>query len=279
MRIKRTGFGIAAIAMTAGLITVPQLPALAAARTTTISITATSGLKVTGDVLVVFKTKAGSASISGAVSSTTSGQVLKLFAQQFPFKKAPAPLGSPVTMPTGSATPYSFKVTPTLATHYKVELFQSDGTTLVAGSATTTVFVAAASRVRGVRTCNRPGNRPVCHQTVRLRTTVPASTLRIEKAKKWYVYFGLSLRRVGIPPAPKFLRLGAGSARVSRARRVSASQYEVTITFTFRVDNDGYFWLFFPCQKDTEAKDGLNLPGHHGCGSLKVISSRRVYLG
>jgi hypothetical protein len=94
------------------------------------------------------------------------------------------------------------------------------------------------------------------------------------------VYSAVSLRRgVRLPPRPKFLRLGADGAHSTKARRVSANQYQVTITFTFRVGNDSYFWLFFPCQRDSEARDGLNLPGHHGCGTLRVISSKRVYLG
>ena len=55
--------------------------------------------------------------------------------------------------------------------------------------------------------------------------------------------------------------------------------YAVTIKFTFRIGNRGYFYEFNACQPDTEAKDGLNLPGHHGCGTLKEISSKRPYLG
>ncbi len=66
---------------------------------------------------------------------------------------------------------------------------------------------------------------------------------------------------------------------MSRAKKINAHEYEVTITFTFRIGNDGYFYAFRACQRDTEAKDGLNLPGQHGCGTLKVISVKRPYLG
>jgi hypothetical protein len=259
-----------------------QLPAFAAAVPHTISIGAKSLLpRVTGDVWVMYQNGAhANAKISGAVTGTTSGEVLRLYAQQFPYKKKPGPLGQPVTMPTGTSTPYSFKVTPTLATRYKVELFaDSHAPNPLASSATTTVYVTSTARDSGVRTCNRAGSRPVCHQTIRQRVIVPASTLRTEISKRWFVYFGLNLSRTGIPPQPKSLRLGAGHAHVSKARRISAGQYAVNITFSFRIGNEGYFWLFNACQKDTEAKDGLNLPGHHGCGVLKVISSKRVYLG
>ncbi|HEX7994914.1 MAG TPA: hypothetical protein VF506_13415, partial [Streptosporangiaceae bacterium] len=69
------------------------------------------------------------------MTGATNGQVLQLFAQQFPFNKAPVALGSPVTL-AGTGMPYSFSVTPSLATRYHVELFtDSSETTQVATSA------------------------------------------------------------------------------------------------------------------------------------------------
>ena len=66
---------------------------------------------------------------------------------------------------------------------------------------------------------------------------------------------------------------------MSRPRKINPQEYAVTIKFTFRIGNDGYRYWFFPCQRDTVAKDGLNLPGHHGCGTLHEIGSTRLYLG
>lgn len=42
--------------------------------------------------------------------------------------------------------------------------------------------------------------------------------------------------------------------------------------------SDGYAWNWNTCSKDTEAEDGIGLPGNHGCGSKSVPASA-VYLG
>ena len=44
------------------------------------------------------------------------------------------------------------------------------------------------------------------------------------------------------------------------------------------VGNDAYAWNWNTCSKDTEAEDGIGLPGNHGCGSKSVPASA-VYLG
>jgi hypothetical protein len=278
--IGRRTWLVAAAATT--VLGIAQAPALGAPNVTTptISIAAKSGLKpVTGDVFVVFRAAGlSSAQIKGSVTGAASGQVLQLFARQFPFKKPAAALGTPLTL-TGASTSYSFKVTPTLATRYRVKLFtDASETTQVATSAVQVVFVVAHGRLGGFRTCNRRGQRPVCHQRLHLTVTVPASTLRTERHKPWHVYFGLNLRRSGVPPAPKRLKLGGGHARVVSVRKLNAQQYAATMTFSFRIGNNGYFFLVNACQKDTEPTDGLNLPGHHSCGQM-FISAKIPYLG
>jgi hypothetical protein len=60
---------------------------------------------------------------------------------------------------------------------------------------------------------------------------------------------------------------------------VNGHEFAVTLTFSFFIGNHGYHFLFTACQRDTEAKDGLNLPGHHGCGTLRSVSRHRAYLG
>ena len=234
---------------------------------------------MTGDVFVVFRGGSLShAQIKGSVTGAASGEVLQLFAQQFPYKKAAVKLDSPVTL-TGASTPYSFQVTPTLATRYQVELFTDAGETmLVAMSAIQKVFVAARGHWSKARSCNRRGQRPVCHQRFHLTVTVPPSTLRTERPKPWYLYFGLKLKRTGEPAPPKTLKRGGGHAHVVSVKKLNSQQYVVTMTFSFRVGNEGYFWAINACQKDTESTDGLNLPGRHSCGK-KFISSKLPYLG
>ena len=276
--MKKIGARLAVAAVTGALVAAPQVPAFAATRTTvTISITAKSALpKVTRDVWVIYRSSWGSATISGTISTGTAGQAVQLFAQRFR-AKMPTPLGSPVVLSTtGTALPYSFKVTPTLATHYTVELFtdSTESMPALATSAPATVYVAAHHKFSGGNRCARP----TCHETYHLRVVLPASALRTEKAKKWYVYFGIRYSRTGIP-LPRTLRLGAGHVHVSPPRRISSHAFAVTLTFSFFIGNRGARWAFFPCTKDTEAKDGLGLPGHHGCGTLRTVSINRVYLG
>jgi hypothetical protein len=103
--------------------------------------------------------------------------------------------------------------------------------------------------------------------------------LRAEQRKRFHLYFGLKLDRSGRAPGPpKRLKLGAGHGRIVSVKKLNASQYLATMTFSFRVGNAGYYFLVGACQKDTESADGLNLPGHHGCGD-KFISSKIPYLG
>jgi hypothetical protein len=80
-----------------------------------------------------------------------------------------------------------------------------------------------------------------------------------------------------VPPAPKYLLLGAGDPQVT-TRRVSAAEFDLTISFTYRIGNDGSSWNFNSCDKDTEAVDGIGLPGHHGCGEARIPNSF-IYLG
>jgi hypothetical protein len=67
-------------------------------------------------------------------------------------------------------------------------------------------------------------------------------------------------------------------ATISRATRTSVGSFARTISWSFRIGNDGYNFLPGLCTKDTEATDGLGLPGHHGCGNSK-ISATVGYLG
>ena len=44
------------------------------------------------------------------------------------------------------------------------------------------------------------------------------------------------------PPPPAVLLLGTGHPHVTRSKRISATEFGVTITFTFTVGNNGYAW-------------------------------------
>jgi serine/threonine protein kinase len=241
-------------------------------------ITARSRLPpVTEDVYVVYQGGAqASAQISGQVKDAVSGEVAQLYAQPFPFHHAPVPAGSVILRPAGAKARYAFTVTPSVATRYKVEVFQnSAATSALVSSANRTVYVTVTATSGNGQTCSRP----VCHETFRDSVPVPASALATEMAKRWYSYFGLSLGPKNVPPPPPLLTLGAGNPHVTASRQISATEFSFTITFTFRIGNDAYNWNWNACSQDTEAEDGIGLPGHHGCGDQRIPDSTTNYLG
>jgi len=243
----------------------------------TLTISAHSLLKpVTHDVFVVYNNgKFGRVSIKGAITNATSGEVAALYAQQFPFKSAFAPVsGQTLTLSGTSPESYAFTATPTVATEYIVEILPSStSTTPVATSGKVTVYVVTDQRLTGGQTCSRP----VCHETFRIVTHLASSGYGRESVKKWYFYFGLKLSRTGEPAPPKWLYLSS-HVRISKSRRISATAFARTVTFSFTINNDGYYFNFNLCSQDTESKDGINLPGHHGCGAKKIRSTVS-YLG
>jgi hypothetical protein len=258
----------AATAATAG-------PALATQAAPTVSINVSSPIgKITNDVLVAFEDgKFSVATISGSVSGATSGEVAALYAQPFPFKSAPAAVAGQTTTLTGAASQaYSFSASPSVATKYTVEVLPSStSTTAAVVSAAKIVYVVTNQTVTGGGACARPE----CHLTFKVTTELPASAYKTEAAKKWYFYFGVKFSATG-KPAPKFLYLT--KATISKAKKVSSTAFERTITYSFRVGDHGYHWEINFCSKDTESKDGINLPGHHSCGDKK-ISAKTIYLG
>lgn len=87
VRVSKLWRMAAACTVTGSLLTAGGLPALAAAPAApTITITATSQQVITGDVLVVYRAryKYAVATISGDISGTMPGNVVKLYAQRSP---------------------------------------------------------------------------------------------------------------------------------------------------------------------------------------------------
>jgi Protein kinase domain len=229
-----------------------------------------------GDVYVEYQQgSSASAELSGEVKRVTKGEVAQLYARQFPYTRAPVPVGTVILHPSGSTATYAFRVTPILATRYTVEVFgSSTAAAPLATSASRTIYVATGGSYGNAQTCTRP----VCHETLPVHVLVPASALSSEISKPWYVYFSINLSDGKVPPAPRVLLLNAGGARVTAPQRVSADEFERTITLSFSVGNDAYNWNWTSCNQDTEAQDGMGLPGRHGCGDPSVDVSAS-YLG
>lgn len=253
------------------------VPAQAAAPVITIFVTSKLPV-VTHDVWVVYLGgKYGSAMIHGKITGAAAGEVAALYAQQFPYKKPPARLGSVILK--SSAPVYSFTVTPDLATHYAVKLFAS-GTARAATAASKVqnVYVLPNGKVTGGKSCQN--DRPVCHETYHIYTILPASALGTEMGKHTYPYVGVNLAPATEPPPPKWLYLNAYHSSVTSGRRISAGEFVNVLTFRFTLGNDAWSFNWTACFRDTVSKDGLGLPGSHGCGYLQRVSSVETpYLG
>jgi len=270
--------GVAAAALAAGLLAATELSAIAAPNVTSavgVTIGAMAKLRpITGDVLVIYSDGSySSAAIHGTISSAVSGDLATPFAQPFPYKKAPVAIAPPISLTTSASQPYSFKVTPTIATRYQVKISGTD----VAKSAVQTVYVAAGFLLGPFRACTQR-DRPICHEKVILYTVVSASAYRALSKKHWYFYFGLKLAARGVPGLPKYLYLDP-RATITKARRISATKFENTISWSFRVNNDGYHWAWTACTKDSESQDGYGLPGRHDCGYRRLTTRKIGYLG
>jgi hypothetical protein len=231
---------------------------------------------VTRNIYVVYRDgRYASAQVHGQITGTTSGEVARLYAQQFPYSRAPVPVGSVILEPASGTASYAFTVTPTLATRYRVKLFRSStANTPLGSSAVSTVYVTVTGISDAARTCQRP----VCHEALHLRVKVPAAAMSTELAKQWYPYFAVRLAPGKSPAAPRILRLGAASPRVTPSRRVSRTEFRLTYRFSFRVGDHAYNWNQALCARDTEARDGIGLPGGHTCGDKQVLASA-PYLG
>ena len=274
MRAWRQAAGMAVaglLALGASLAVAGQAQAAAPA----ISIAASTKFPlVTHDAFVLYQEGAyASAKIHGTIAGADAGEVARLYAQPFPYKKAATAVATD-TLKASKAS-YSFTVAPSLATRYWVKLFKSKTATApVVTSSLQNVYVTLANVETGLKTCARP----TCKETVTLTTKVPSSALSTELAKPVDAYFGLSLSKTGTPKPPTTLTRNGGKASVTKSTRLSATQYRFTIKFTFTVGNDGYEFLMSECSKDAVTKDGLGLPGTHSCGASK-ISASILYLG
>jgi hypothetical protein len=270
------------VALAGGGIIAAQAAAVAPAQAAGPAITIAASSKigpVTGYVVVAYHDgKDASARIHGTITGATAGEIATLYAQSFPYAKAPAPVTS-ATLGAANPAGFSFTVTPTLATRYTVKLFASKTAARpLATSPVQNVYVTTSGTQTGNPLCGTP---PTCHATFHVFVTVPSSALRVEMSKHFYAYFAIKYGPPGgpSPSAPEWLYLNSGHPSVSSAQRISADKFERTVTFSFAFGaNASANWAWGVCVKDTLSKDGLGLPGHHGCGSSRVMRTA-AYLG
>lgn len=279
---------IAPAVVAGGLLASGAIPASAASQISAYSatISATSphypgnshGL-VDGHALVIYRTGFehwNTAVISGEVNGAVAGDVVTLWAQPFG-AKAPAATRSALTLSPSGDTPatYRFTVTPSTATKYYVQV--TTGPTVDTTSPVTSVYVTEGFGKQN------PDNRTTCsgehcRTSWRVYIVLPASARPVEAAKRWYLYYALDtkLSQGKLPAAVVLTKNGS----TTRARKISSTEYEVTITIRFvtKLKHPARDIFGESCTKDTESKDGMGLPGHHGCGAKK-ITSKQIYVG
>ena len=274
--IALAAIAVLAVAAVATILLVPR-PAPSHHPLVHFGLTADSSIQsVDGYVLVEYLGGSdASARLSGEIKGVRHGEVVKLYAQPFPYTRKPAVASSAVLQPVGRLANYAFTVTPSLATRYTVKLFADGSATASAGtSPTRTVYVETFSTFSKPESCSTAA----CHLSFQIHEIVPPSALQAEITKPWNFYFGLALDPNKEPPPPSVLQLGAGSPQIGTPVRLSATEFEVTISFSFQSGNDAATWSYNACTADSETQDGLGLPGHHGCGDPHIPHSP-PYLG
>lgn len=252
----------------------PSAPVLAPAPVLT--ITASSALRpVRGDVLVVFAGGSyDAATVSGTITGAAAGDVVKLFAQPFPYRQPPVAAKSSITL-TQASGQYAFTVRPGIATRYQAEVFASGtATSPLASSPVRMIYITSGGRLGLKRGC---GNGPVCRPQYRFYVYLSPGQIKSYVSRHWFVYIGVKRAPKRVPGLPYWLRLDR-HATVSQPKRITVRQYERTVGFTFRADRDAARWEILACAQDREAKDGIGLPGRHSCGAHRIPRTI-TYLG
>jgi hypothetical protein len=266
------GPAIAAIGVLSGLIA----PAHAASQSGyTITIGATGRAagavkgKVDGYALVIYRvTSQDTGTISGTVSGAAAGDVVTLLVKPFG-ARAFRSTGQRRTLSAAGRSSFTFSVRPSLATAYRARI--STGSAVDATSASATIYVTYTGYpTSSSRRCTAT----TCTISYTFHSTLPPSAYRTETRKHVYQY--LAQWKTG-HPAKWFYRTHAASA--TKPKRISAGVYAETVTWHIS-RKAGSRWQTGLCTRDTESRDGMGLPGHHGCGAKRATRAQIFgYLG
>jgi hypothetical protein len=239
--------------------------------------TTSTFVPVSGDTLVRFGAPApeNSAHVSGTVTGIPAGLTLlvgTLLEEKFGETTFTATTEQADLRPLDGSAAYTFPVTPTLATSYEVEVSQSATSAPLRTSGPRTVYVIPDLTVGGL-TCTRPS----CSGKLVITAHVPPAAFGTESLKKLNVYQRLSTSADSTPAEPQTLSLAATARAVSRDAAKSTVQYSYRYGFNIG-SADGYQWRINYCTPDSEATDGVGLPGGHDCGD-PAVSTADPYLG
>lgn len=263
---------IAAVALPAAA-TLPAAAASQAGYGVTIGATGTAPTAVKGEVygyaVVAYKVKShDTAAIGGTITGATAGDVVTLLAKGFRARSFTR--DAQKTLAASGTSPYSFAVTPSLATAYKVRV--STGSRADVTSATVMVYVEDGGHGGGGHErCSSTS----CTYSDSVYTAFPASAYRTESRKP--VIFYLAQWRSNRHLASWFYL--SSKDKASKPRRVNSGEFEQTLTWHISV-RAGKYWIPQACTRDEVSTDGVGLPGHHGCGDKRVsVRDALTYLG
>jgi hypothetical protein len=169
----------------------------------------------------------------------------------------------------GSAT-YSFSVIPDLATSYEVQVSAAGHSAVT--SAAQTVYVIPDVTVTGSTACTRP----TCKGDLIVTARFPPAAFATESVKRLRLYYGFRKSADGTPAGPDQLHLSGSPKTVVPNQDLGTMRYNVG--YEFNVGTEGYQWKVNYCTPDSEATDGIGLPGRHGCGN-QTVSAAAPYLG
>jgi hypothetical protein len=234
---------------------------------------ATKNPVVTGDVWTTFS-RAGytSATVSGVANGVTAGAVARLYASTFPFRASAVRISTYTLSVTGGSAKFSFRASPKLETRYRAEIFATASSpSPEASSAAQTIYVGYTGVSSNSDACS--GRHCTIH--ISLTEIIQPSAIATEKGKHQYLYLSLPPAPGGVKPKPTTYHLV--SATVS-APTVKGEHVNLKITIKYTAPAGSYWYYWLSCTKDTLAKDGVGLPGHHGCGNA-TVSPNAPYVG
>jgi hypothetical protein len=210
------------------------------------------------------------ADVDGGVASATPGEIARLYAQPFPYTSPSVPVQTITLKPiSGGGDGYDFKVSPTVATRYRVVLLRSaTATTPLAASATQTLYVVGYykyQQIGGYYGCTSPVYPNTCTVQYDITAYSPPADLQAAMAAPRHVYVGQAFVSTSQPP----LRLYP-TASVSAPRRIADNAYEVTVTFTIASTKVVELRDFGFCTAPAAASNGLGLPADATCGQESI---------
>ena len=249
-------------------------PPSAGASGTAVSVHAVSRNQVvTGETWVTYgRPGYTTATLQGTAAGVAAGAVAELLAQPYPFTSTARVVATVPLAVQGTSAPYRFTVAPQVVTRYRVEvLATAQATSPEAVSSSVSIYATYFGTGSSAETCTGTS----CTLTVHLSSVLPRSAIPVERTKHQFAYLSLPRAPTGAQPRPTTYHLV--SATVT-GPKVAGNNMRYVITITYAEPGYRYWYYWQTCTRDTVARDGVGLPGSHGCGK-SAVSPSVPYLG